>query len=238
MKNIILCLFLLVFIPIFSYAQGVTITGTVTNAKNQKPFEGVNIKIQGYPVGTVTGADGSYSIIVPRSNFILIFSYVGFVPQKTYVGGGRHVIDIVLKEDISLLGGAVVIGSRFLPRSSFTSPVPIENIQLSDIKASGQFTLEQMLNSSTQSFNASQQTVSDATAHFNPAELRSLGPSRTLVLINGKRKNLSSLVYINDTPGKGDVGVDWGSIPSNAVKRVSFCVMGHLLNMAPMLSRG
>ena len=45
-------------------------------------------------------------------------------------------------------------------------------------------------------------------------------PSRTLVLVNGKRKNQSALVYINDTPGKGEVGVDLKSIPAAALKNV------------------
>ena len=70
------------------------------------------------------------------------------------------------------------------------------------------------------SYNSTQQTISDATAHFNPAELRGLGPGRTLVLVNGKRKNQSALVYINDTPGKGEVGVDVKSIPAAAIERI------------------
>jgi len=47
-----------------------------------------------------------------------------------------------------------------------------------------------------------------------------LGPSRTLVLVNGKRKNQSALVYINDTPGKGEVGTDMKSIPTAAIERI------------------
>jgi iron complex outermembrane receptor protein len=38
------------------------------------------------------------------------------------------------------------------------------------------------------SFNSSSQAISDATAHFDPADLFGLGPSRTLVLVNGKEK--------------------------------------------------
>ena len=41
-----------------------------------------------------------------------------------------------------------------------------------------------------------------------------------MVLVNGKRKNASALVYINDTPGKGEVGVDMKSIPVAAIERV------------------
>jgi iron complex outermembrane receptor protein len=40
------------------------------------------------------------------------------------------------------------------------------------------------------------------------------------VLINGKRKNQSAQVYLNRTPGKGEVGVDLKSIPTAAIERV------------------
>ena len=86
--------------------------------------------------------------------------------------------------------------------------VPIDNINAQELLESGQLTVDQMLNFSVPSFNSSHQTISDATAHFDPSELRNMGPSRTLVLVNGKRKNQSALVYVNDTPGKGEVGVD------------------------------
>ncbi len=62
--------------------------------------------------------------------------------------------------------------------------------------------------------------ISDATAHIDPSELRNLGPYRTLVLVNGKRKNQSSQVYLNDTPGRGEVGTDMKSIPVAAIERV------------------
>jgi iron complex outermembrane receptor protein len=44
------------------------------------------------------------------------------------------------------------------------------------------------------SFNTVQTPVNDATL-LDPYEIRNMGPSRTLILINGKRKNMSSLVY-------------------------------------------
>ena len=41
-----------------------------------------------------------------------------------------------------------------------------------------------------------------------------------MVLINGKRKNQSAQIYLNGTPGKGEVGIDLKSFPSNAIKRI------------------
>ena len=77
-----------------------------------------------------------------------------------------------------------------------------------------------MLTFKVPSFNSQNQAIADATAHYDPADLRGLGPSRTLVLINGKRKNQSAQVYLNRTPGKGEVGVDLKSIPTAAIERV------------------
>ena len=47
-----------------------------------------------------------------------------------------------------------------------------------------------------------------------------MGPSRTLILINGKRKNLTSLVYTQTSPGRGETGADLSAIPLDAIKRV------------------
>jgi iron complex outermembrane receptor protein len=46
-----------------------------------------------------------------------------------------------------------------------------------------------------------------------------MGPSRTLILINGKRKNMSSLVYTN-VSWRGETGADISAIPTDAIERV------------------
>ncbi len=46
-----------------------------------------------------------------------------------------------------------------------------------------------------------------------------MGPSRTLK-INGKRKNLSALLYTQTAPGRGETGADISGIPTDAIKRV------------------
>jgi iron complex outermembrane recepter protein len=199
-------------------AQNTTINGTVTDASNGEGLIGVTVLVKGTNSGTTSGSDGAYSLSAP-SNATLVFSYVGFTTVEEPVNG-QSTIDVQMEENTQNLLDIVVVGSRFRPRSSLESPVPIDNISSAELATTGQFSLDQMMNYKVQSYNSSQQTISDATAHFNPADLRGLGPSRTLVLVNGKRKNASALVYINDTPGKGEVGVDMQSIPISAIKRV------------------
>ncbi|MCP4457822.1 MAG: TonB-dependent receptor [Cytophagales bacterium] len=194
------------------------VSGSVTDSATGEVLIGVTIKIQGTSQGTTTDVSGNYSLSA-NSDAILEFSYIGYKTQEVAVGGQTS-INISLEEDLQGLSEIVIVGGRFRPRSVLSSPVPVDNISAAELESTGQLSLDQMINFKVQSYNATQQTVSDATAHFNPADLRGLGPSRTLVLINGKRKNASALVYINDTPGKGEVGVDMQSIPIEAIERV------------------
>ncbi|WKD86556.1 Colicin I receptor [Polaribacter huanghezhanensis] len=114
----------------------------------------------------------------------------------------------------------VITGNRTKPRTILDSPIPIDNLYIKELKNSGKKTIEEMLTYKVPSFNSQNQAISDATAHYDPADLRGLGPSRLLVLINGKRKNQSAQMYLNRTPGKGEVGVDLKSIPLAAIERV------------------
>jgi len=47
-----------------------------------------------------------------------------------------------------------------------------------------------------------------------------MGPSRSLILINGKRKNSSALIYTQTSPGRGESGADISAIPQDAIKRI------------------
>lgn len=196
------------------------IAGRIVNEEDELPLIGVSVRVGNSNIGIISDNDGRFELTIPGHSARLIISYVGFETIKVDVESSLKTLKIGMKQDLRNLNDVVVVGSRFNPRSVLDSPVPIDNISSQELEATGQLTLDQMINFKMQSFNASQQTVSDATAHFNPADLRGLGPSRTLVLINGKRKNPSALVYINDTPGKGEVGVDMQSIPIGAVERV------------------
>lgn len=213
-----LLLIAMVFLPITSLAQE-TIGGTVTEANSNNPLPGVNVIIKGTSGGTTTDFDGNFKLNVDSFPVTLVVSYIGYTTLETVVNTASQNLDIKLQEGLSL-DVIVLTGSRSKPRTILDSPVPIDNIGVAELRNTGQPTVDKMLTYRVPSFNSTNQTVSDATAHFDPADLRGLGPSRTLVLVNGKRKNQSALVYINDTPGKGEVGVDLKSIPAAAIERI------------------
>ncbi|SFC89141.1 TonB-dependent receptor [Algibacter pectinivorans] len=199
-------------LPITIIAQEVS--GVVKDDTGALP--GVSVVVKGTSTGTTTDFDGNYSISANVGD-VLVFSYVGYETQENTVAGSK--LNVTMQSGVAL-EAVVLTGNRSKPRTILDSAVPIDNIGLDEMRNTGQPTVDKMLTYKVPSFNSSTQAISDATAHFDPADLRGLGPSRTLVLVNGKRKNQSALVYINDTPGKGEVGVDLKSIPAAAIERI------------------
>ncbi|WKD86555.1 TonB-dependent receptor SusC [Polaribacter huanghezhanensis] len=214
MKKITL-LFVAIFSISITFAQS-TITGTVTDTSNEV-LPGANIVVKGTKNGTSTDFNGKFSLSV-NDGAVLIISFAGYTTKEVSVNGKTN-LTIVLSEGLQL-DEIVITGNRAKPRTILDSPVPIDNISIKELQNSGKATLDRMLTFKVPSFNSQNQAISDATAHYDPADLRGLGPSRTLVLINGKRKNQSAQVYLNRTPGKGEVGVDLKSIPTAAIERV------------------
>lgn len=196
---------------------GQTIKGKVVDASGD-PIPFVNVIEKGTLSGTETDENGNFTYKAKKVPTVLIFSSVGYgTIEKSITSAGT--VNIILEEG-NLLEEVVLTGNRSKPRTILDSAVPIDNVGVAELKETGQTNIDQMLTYAVPSYNASNQTISDATAHFDPADLRGLGPSRTLVLVNGKRKNQSALVYVNDTPGKGEVGTDMKSIPAAAIERV------------------
>lgn len=90
-------------------AQKRTVSGIVTDSKNE-PLIGVNVTIKNASTtGTITDIDGKYSLEIPSGNSVLVFSYIGYSTQEVKVSN-RSVVDIVLKDDMQALEEVVVVG--------------------------------------------------------------------------------------------------------------------------------
>jgi len=105
--------------------------------------------------------------------------------------------------DQNLVELVVVTGTR-IKRRDFSSPSPIVTVEREDLEFSGQPTLDDYLNQLPQflpDFGRTSNNPADGTARLN---LRGMGASRTLVLLNGRRlapTDLGSAVDINTIPG-------------------------------------
>ncbi|UII31828.1 TonB-dependent receptor [Fulvivirga ulvae] len=204
--------------------MNVTISGKVVDDTSGEPLIGATVQLKGTTSGTVTDPSGNFTLDLEPGSHTLVISYIGYDSKEQtieVVPGQNNKLTIKLEQSIeSLLDVVVVVGSRTIPRTTLDSPVPIDNVSTAQLESSGKGVLDQQLMFRVPSYNSTQQPISDAAAHFSPADLRGLLPSRTLVLVNGKRKNSSALVYSYVTPGRGEVGVDMKAIPTSAIERV------------------
>ena len=220
MKHTILSMKILTFmllLPIAIWAQ-TPISGQVLDEKGEGvPF--ATVMEEGTTNGTTSDEFGNFKFNVSELPTTIETSYIGFKTKKQEITSATKIV-ITLVQDSFGLDEIVVTGNRTKPRTILDSPVAIDNFGVKELSRTGQPTIDKMLTFKVPSFNSSNQAISDATAHYDPADLRGLGPSRTLVLVNGKRKNQSAQVYLNRTPGKGEVGVDLKSIPTAAIESV------------------
>lgn len=122
MKNkcVSLLFLLFSFLSIGAYAQ-VKVEGNVFD-ETDSPLIGVSVFTEGRKTGTVTNADGHFTIMVPDANSHLTFSYVGYMTQKIQLKGKR-ILKVVMKEDAELLDEVVVVGYGTTKRKNFTGSV-------------------------------------------------------------------------------------------------------------------
>ncbi len=202
-------------------AQDGTISGVVSDAKGT--LIGATVLVKGINQGTVTDVDGSYSIKVPAGNHEVEASFVGYNTQSTFVtvtAGGTATLNFLLAEGV-FVDEIVVTGTRASNRTNTDSPVPVDVINVDKLTgAAPQTSLNQIMHYAAPSFSSNTQTISDGTDHIDPASLRGLGPDQVLVLINGKRRHTSSLVNVNGTFGRGNVGTDLNAIPASAIEGI------------------
>ena len=97
-------LFLLGVFPLSGFCQQI-IKGQVTGPQDL-PIPGVNIQIQGTQRGTTSNFDGEYQVVASAQD-TLVFTYMGYAPQKVAVGEQTQ-INIQLQENENSLGDLVI----------------------------------------------------------------------------------------------------------------------------------
>lgn len=99
--------FLLILIPVTSWAQNITISGTVTDNLNE-PIVGATVAVKNTTNGTITNFDGEYIIEAPQ-NATLVVQFLGFTTMEEAVNG-RTKIDFAMEIDAQSLDEVVIVG--------------------------------------------------------------------------------------------------------------------------------
>lgn len=93
------------------------VSGIVISADDGEPIIGATIKVKGTQQGTVTDAEGQFSINVPNKSSMLQFSYVGMEPKTEQAKTSMRVI---LNPTTQALDEVMVVAYGTSKKSSFT----------------------------------------------------------------------------------------------------------------------
>jgi TonB-linked SusC/RagA family outer membrane protein len=118
--------------------ENITLAAPPTDVKGKVtdeaggPLPGVSVRVKGSSQGVSTGTDGSYALhITAEGPQVLVFSYLGMVPQEVPVNG-NGTFNVVMKMSVEQQTEVVVVGYGTQKRSDVTgavASVPKERLQ-------------------------------------------------------------------------------------------------------------
>jgi len=122
-------------------------TGRVIGADDKQAIPGASVRIKGTSIGTVTDANGNFSLQTPSSGQVLVISYIGYQTQEVRVTGSY--MTIALSPAVSTLNEVVVTGysnsnseSYYDTNKSRASAVSINTIPIAVKQSENQTNIE------------------------------------------------------------------------------------------------
>lgn len=141
MKKLLLS-FLIVCVAAFAASAQISVSGVVLD-ENQAPMPGAAVLLDGTTGhGVVTDENGKYKILVPSSESILRFEFMGYSSVKMKVGN-KSELNVTLNPDVSYLEEVVVIGFGEAKKSDLTGSVA--NVKMNDVLDSPVTSVDQAL---------------------------------------------------------------------------------------------
>ncbi len=180
MKKIV-TLILSLGLSLVALAQNVTFKGVVKDSSDQ-PVVGAFLVEQGTSNGTMSAADGSFSLRV-RPGATVEISCLGYESQTVQLTADT-VLDIVLREDAEMLEETVVVGYGVQKKSVVTAA--ISSITPEDLKATPQTRVDNVLQGLTSGVTVTQTSgAPDAGSQVRIRGVGSINSSEPLYIIDG-----------------------------------------------------
>ncbi|MCJ8211800.1 SusC/RagA family TonB-linked outer membrane protein [Mucilaginibacter sp. RS28] len=119
-----------------TYAQGRTVTGTVTAKEDGLPVPGVTVKVRGSQTGTVTGGDGRYVLKNVPENASIVFTFIGYDPLTLPVNGQSNVNAVLTSNNKQL--SEVVVTAFGIRREKKALGYSVQEVKGDDLNAAQQ----------------------------------------------------------------------------------------------------
>ena len=173
-------------------AQTFSVSGSVDEADTGMPLPGVNIILKNTSNGVVTDFDGNYTINNVSAGDILVFSYVGFLPQEITVEEDQTEINATLQTDSEALDEVVVIGYGTQQRKDITGAVSV--VSNETIEELNPIKIEQALQGTAAGVNVTPSSgAPGAGINVNIRGIASNSENGPLILIDGYQGDLNTI---------------------------------------------
>jgi len=133
-KNLLLTFIMLALFAGASFAQGL-VQGVVKDANTDETLIGASVVIESTTIGITTNLDGSFILIAPVGEHVLVVSYMGYQEEKIDItikdGSTYNVGNINLKSDAIGLDEVNVLASVAVDRET---PVAVSTIDSKTIE--------------------------------------------------------------------------------------------------------
>lgn len=180
--------------PAWSQDRPLTVNGMVRDSYGlEMPGVAVMLK-DNSTVGTVTDVTGAFTIEVPSSQSVLVFSFMGYKTIEMPVAG-RTTLEVTLEEDAAAIESVVVVGYGVQKKVSVTGS--ISSVTAKDIRKSTSTSLSSALAGRISGLASTQSTGGQPGADDAVMYLRGAGTTNVtspLILIDGvPRDNIRTI---------------------------------------------
>jgi TonB-linked SusC/RagA family outer membrane protein len=138
--KLLLCFFLLLSVPSLVYSQR-TVSGRVTDTKDNSPLVDATVSVVGQSATTKTTSNGSFTLNVPAGGRQLRITYIGYTDQIVDITSGP--MNITMSTSTQNLTDVVVIGYGSVRKRDLTGSV--SSVQAKDFNTGQINSPEQLL---------------------------------------------------------------------------------------------
>jgi outer membrane receptor protein involved in Fe transport len=126
--SLIACLF-----SVVSFAQAITISGTVRNKSTNEVVPAVSVVVKGTSNGTYTNSNGEFTIKVAKLPVVLVFTSINFDTYESNVTDASAKVEVQFMPNTTL-GQEVAVAATRTPTRILESPVTIERMSSNVIR--------------------------------------------------------------------------------------------------------
>lgn len=175
--------------------QNLAVTGKVTNKTSGEPLIGATVTVKGSSTNAMTGADGTFSINVPKKGTALIITYTGFNAVEFTVADNNAGVIVMEESSSTTLTDVIVIGYGTQKITKVSGA--ISTIKSADIEKLRPVRTEDVLQGRASGVNVIQNGSPGSKPTVLIRGIPSFSGTDPVVIIDGVPQSLTDLNSIN-----------------------------------------